>query len=436
MPQLVQAAMMAAFGTGEGEGMSSYADIKINGQLLIDWGNTYNEWYFTKDDRVSSHEVELNTEAVNRFIGYRASAAQIRRRLQLAGYDIKSVEQDFNITRSLWIKDMMECLSSYHEESYSSHKLYSSVMYELSWLIKEQLEVVKSTRFEDWLIAFREYFNPKYDYVKNDISKLVAKIDGEPLLSLMHSDLFGVSERNVGICGSLFPCTSLENYAVLLLDMCSDSDLCVLDITDLVDGGWVEPFIEVGEVREGKTHFFKIFENSLVELKDIQLDESTPVLQRMIFSSVITAMEAYLSDTLKKNVLNRDAIKKRFVKNSEHLKNSGKIFISDIYEELDKLDKKIIDDIDSTSFHSVKVVTGLYEKVLLCSFPKDKVAQLTKSVEIRHDIVHRNGKTTEGSIITISKEDVENLMILVSDVVSHIDKQILDGLLDTGAEQH
>ncbi|MNG18687.1 hypothetical protein D3C84_1027750 [compost metagenome] len=80
------------------------------------------------------------------------------------------------------------------------------------------------------------------------------------------------------------------------------------------------------------------------------------------------------------------------------------------------------------------MVTGLYEKVLLCSFPKDKVAQLTKSVETRHDIVHRNGKTTEGSIINIAKEDVENLITLVSDVVSHIDKQILDGLLDTGEQ--
>jgi len=228
----------------------------------------------------------------------------------------------------------------------------------------------------------------------------------------------------------------MESYALLLLDMSNDDDICELEITDIVHGGWVDDFEDIEQVQEGKTYFYKIFENSLIELQDIKLDESTPVLQRMIFSSVITAMETYLSDTLKKNVLNRDAIKKRFVKNSDHLKNSGKIFLNDIFDELSKIDEKIIGEIDKISFHNVGTVINLYRNVLLCSFPKDKVAQLTKSVEIRHDIVHRNGKTTEGSIIHIAKEDVENLITLVSGVVSHIDKQILDGLLYTGIEQN
>ncbi|MEI4983852.1 HEPN/Toprim-associated domain-containing protein [Aeromonas caviae] len=431
MPQLVQAAMMAAFGTGEGEGMSSYANIKINGHELVWWQNSYYEWYFSKSERVRQiidrpdGELDENT-----FIGYRTTVGVIRRRLKLDGYDLEFAKQDFEHTRNIWIADMKDSLVVHNgldkPRSENKHDFYN--------VIEEQLEIVQSTSFQDWYDTFLKAKELKSEYTDYSYSFRRVEIDGEPLLSLMLSTLYGVSENNNGYLGPLFPCMNLETNAVLLLEMSKDDDICELDITDLVYSGWVDDFEDIEQLQEGKTHFYKIFENSLIELNDIKLDESTPVLQRMIFSSVITTMEAYLSDTLKKNVLNRDAIKKKFVKNSESLKRSRNISLNDIYEALDTLDERIIDEIDSISYHNVDVVTGLYKNVLLCSFPEDKIAQLKTNVEIRHDIVHRNGHKKDGSIIHIVKEDVENLITLVSDVVSHIDKQILDGLLDTGEQ--
>lgn len=411
--------------------MSSYANIKINGHELVWWQNSYYEWYFSKYERVRKiidrpdGELDENT-----FIGYQTTVDVIRRRLKLDGYDLEFAKQDFEQTRNIWIADMKDSLVAHN----GLNKPRSENKFDFYNVIEEQLEIVQSTSFQDWYNTFLKAKELRSEYTDSFYSFRRVEIDGEPLLSLMLSTLYGVSENNNGYLGPLFPCMNLETNAVLLLEMSKDDDICELDITDLVYSGWVDDFEDIEQLQEGKTYFYKIFENSLVELQGIKLDESTPILQRMIFSSVITTMEAYLSDTLKKNVLNRDAIKKRFVKNSESLKRSKNISLNDIYEELDKLDKKIIDDINSTSFHNVDVVTGLYKNVLLCSFPKDKVAQLNENVDKRHDIVHRNGKTKDGSMIYISKEDVEELIELVSDVVSHIDKQILDGLLDTGSE--
>ncbi|WP_349918210.1 HEPN/Toprim-associated domain-containing protein [Aeromonas veronii] len=410
--------------------MSSFSDIKINGHELECWQNSYYEWYFKNADRIREIRSFVDESGNDRFIGYRATARTIRRRLQLDGHTLESAKQDFDQTREVWINDMRDSLNYYEitkgEGSSSSVEFYET--------IKRQLETVKNTSFQEWTAKIIEGQSKRIEYHNYSFSYEEVVIENEPLLSLMLSPLFGVTDNNMGFKGSLFPCMELESFAIVLLDMCKDDDICELDITDIVDGGWVDDFEDIEQIQDGKTYFYKIFENSLIELTDINLDESTPVLQRMIFSSVITAMEAYLSDTLKKNVLNRDAIKKRFVKNSEHLKNSGKIFLNDIFDELGKLDEKIIGEIDKISFHNVGTVINLYKNVLLCNFPNDKKAQLSKSVEIRHDIVHRNGKTTDGSIIHIAKEDVENLIMLVSDVVSHIDKQILDGLLYTGNE--
>ncbi|MFQ2773034.1 HEPN/Toprim-associated domain-containing protein [Aeromonas caviae] len=419
--------------------MGSFAEIRINGIELESWKNTYYEWYFTRSDRVREvyDDIEGNEHEQKSFIGYRISVETLKRRLQLDGYDLESAKRDFENTINIWISDMVESLDHYKSERDRSITHYARAEEINSFFIKNissQLEIARSATFEEWCSKIIEAKLKKYEYYDTNLRMEPVEIENEPLLSLMLSELFGVYDERLGVGGSIFPCMQIESLAVVLLSKCDNDDICELDITDLVGGGWVDDFEDIEQVQAGKTHFYKIFENSLIELKDIKLDESTPVLQRMIFSSVITAMEAYLSDTLKKNVLNRDAIKKRFVKNSEHLKNSKRISLNDIFDELIKLDEKITDEIDSISYHNVDVVTGLYKNVLLCSFPNDKIARLSKSVEIRHDIVHRNGHKKDGSIIHIAKEDVENLITLVSDVVSHIDKQILDGLLDTGEQ--
>ena len=92
--------------------MSSWADIKIKGHELISWQNTYDPWFFTKADRVRHIVDEENKYNYDNFIGYRTTVATLRRRLQLAGYNLKTLERDFNDTRSLWIENMKEMLES------------------------------------------------------------------------------------------------------------------------------------------------------------------------------------------------------------------------------------------------------------------------------------------------------------------------------------
>lgn len=410
--------------------MSSQSEITINGHTLVNWGSTYYEWYFIKSDRQRYVEQDLEKDEVEKFIGYRAKASVIRKRLQLDGYDNNSLELDFNETRAKWIKDMKEMLSSYREDySKKGDAYYLTMVNE----INEQLSLVQKTSFEEWKAAFPEALRLKDEHIPNIIGGYEVKIENEPLLSLMLSPLIGVYDQDYGFAGSMFPCMQMESYATLLLDICEDDDRCELDITDIVDGGWVDDFDDIFQLKEGKTFFYKIFENALIEIKDIKLDNSTPVLQRMIFSSVITAMEAYLSDTMKRYVLNRHAIKRRFVESYSSFTNK-KIQANTVFSFMDSLDREITNEIDKISFHNINLVTGLYKNVLLCEFPKDKVARLSDSVDIRHDIVHRNGFNKDKELIHIEKEDVIELIELVTDVVSYIDKQILDGIINSDTE--
>ncbi len=316
--------------------MGSYADIKINGHILVEWKNTYDEWYFTKSDR--AREIAQADEERD-FIGYRAPVSTIRRRLQLAGYDRKSLEHDFNETRELWIKEMKESLDYYsqvaaiHNEQYDVH---------MASVIPKKLEVLRSTTLEQWIKHFPEALDKTDLSFDNFDDEVDVNIPNKPLLSFMLSPLHGIPNHyHHRFSGAIFPCMQMESYAILLLDMCKDDDLCELDITDIVNGGWVDDFDDIEQVQSGETTFFKIFKKSIDEIQSIELNKATPVLQRMIFSSVITAMEAYLTDTMKRHVLNRHAIKRRFVESYHSFKNL-EIKGNDIFKYLDELDRKIL----------------------------------------------------------------------------------------------
>ncbi|WP_219812534.1 hypothetical protein [Aeromonas sp. ASNIH4] len=154
----------------------------------------------------------------------------------------------------------------------------------------------------------------------------------------------------------------------------------------------------------------------------------------MIFSSIITAMEAYLSDTMKRNVLSRHAIKRRFVETYKSF-SSNELTENHIFKYLDGLDKKIRYYLDrEISFHDTKHIKTLYEGVLNCKLQQDTLALIRGYASTRHDIIHRNGRDRNGDAVDISIEDIERLLDVVIDFITDIDKQILDGLLGTGNE--
>lgn len=397
--------------------MGSFADININNQELLSWKNTYDEWFFTKQDRV--REVH-DDEDLQDFIGYKIDAKTLKRRLQLAGYDLRSAEQDFNEVKSSWVLEMKETLELCKNNP-------DSIYVDDVEQILADLKIVESHSFQDWLQTLPKVLDKSSADFDTDYFNPKVIIDGEPLLSFMLSAFYSVCDENQGFAGTTFPCKHVETYAVVLLAHCDDESECVLDITDIVNGGWVTDFDDIAEVQAGETKFHQNFCTSLDELAVLNESMENATLQRMVFASVITAMEAYLSDTMKSHVLNRSAVKRRFVES--HIVFKEKVAKMDVFTFLDTLDKTLNTEIDKISFHNIDTVKELYQKVLACDFPEDKLDQLRPSVFARHDIVHRNGKKSDGFSVDVSQQDVIDLIELVKSLIRNIDQQIIDGLL-------
>lgn len=216
-------------------------------------------------------------------------------------------------------------------------------------------------------------------------------------------------------------------FALLLLDICNEDDKCILDLTALVRDGWVDDSYIVSSSLNSK--FYDNFIVTLCKLGLLNEERENQILQRMIYSNVITAMESYLSDTIKRTVLSRKAIKIRFIE--KHKAFSEKIKINEIFEYIDKIDKIISDEIEKISFHNVVTVKNLYIDVLDCDFNHIEVSRLIDYVSIRHDIVHRNGMKTNGDIIYLSQDDVTVMMDFVQLFIDGIETKMASSRIDS-----
>ena len=74
-------------------------------------------------------------------------------------------------------------------------------------------------------------------------------------------------------------------------------------------------------------------------------------------------------------------------------------------------------------YHNLSKVGRLYRSVLVVVFPKD-LSKIYRAIEVRHDIVHRNGKSKSNSEVNIDKSDIHDLLEISREFIEHINKQL------------
>lgn len=144
-------------------------------------------------------------------------------------------------------------------------------------------------------------------------------------------------------------------------------------------------------------------------------------LYRLLYANIISKLEAFLCDTIVKYVLCCDNHKKKFVQNYKVL-GDQKFPMSAIYDKYESLDKIIKDSLTNIVYHNIKLVRELYKSAADIELPNTKAIE--EAIQIRHDIVHRNGKDKDGNIHSISRIDVENLSNHVLDIIYEVDNKV------------
>lgn len=142
---------------------------------------------------------------------------------------------------------------------------------------------------------------------------------------------------------------------------------------------------------------------------------------KMVFTNTITVLEAYLSEYFIGRVESEPHSLRKFVESNKDFKQK-KISLSEIFNEKDNIENYTKEYLVDLLWHNIPKIKVLFQNTLGVDFP-DNSENLIKATHLRHDLVHRAGKTKEGQVINLTQEDVTSLIDEVVKLASHIEEK-------------
>lgn len=173
------------------------------------------------------------------------------------------------------------------------------------------------------------------------------------------------------------------------------------------------------------TDYFNEFNKSIKNIKELtEITSINITLQphyfNMLYSSVITSLETYLSDALKFHLSNKEEFLINFVETFQDFKNK-KCNFNDIFNLCNSIENTVEEGLRSFLYHNLPKIQGIYKSTFNITF--NPISELNQLILIRHDLVHRNGKDKNGNVHNIQKEDIIKLCDKTSSFIINIENQ-------------
>ena len=155
------------------------------------------------------------------------------------------------------------------------------------------------------------------------------------------------------------------------------------------------------------------------KLNDIDLEGEglNRILKRQIFIGTFGTLETFLSDTFINLTINDDKYFRNFIETYPGFRQR-KFDLNKIFLEQDKLKVTVKKTMLDIIYHDLPKVSKMYQATFKISFPELK--SIIKSVQTRHDLIHRNGKSKEGDPVIVNKDAASDLIQKVSEFVENI----------------
>lgn len=185
----------------------------------------------------------------------------------------------------------------------------------------------------------------------------------------------------------------------------------------LRDGTLYEPQMawdleEEIEWSKGNPHSvaFNDFCSQIFRLNQLMGESEDPMQQKIRFSYAVTLMESCLSEMLKSITLSSPELQRSAIINVHGLKDAT-IKVNSLLgqQSSDVIEKTIISHLSSIIYHNIDSVLKIYRAILnakIDNLPDGIIGKIKEATDLRHDIVHRNGKKANGEVNEITKEIV------------------------------
>ncbi|MBB3520980.1 hypothetical protein [Rhizobium sp. BK456] len=212
-----------------------------------------------------------------------------------------------------------------------------------------------------------------------------------------------------------------ENVWSAELEKAADVDVTI-KVDDTYD--WDEP--------EPEPDAYGIFRRALTDWRSNVRELGTPFgassRNRMLFVTAYSILEAYLSDAIIGSAMEDVSVQRKMLK-LDGLKDK-QISLETILDNPDIVREMVKTTLQGMSFHNLRAVNGMCESCFgkpILPRDKDDRALVMKSVDKRHDCVHRNGVDKEGNTHDDLTDDyLQKLGDIFAEMADSLDNAIRD----------
>jgi len=187
-----------------------------------------------------------------------------------------------------------------------------------------------------------------------------------------------------------------------------------------------DPYEDQLDAILSNTEFYRTFSDEIESLRvlnslvigDLNAQKT---LKRQIHIGTIACLETYLSDAFINTVLSKKSYLRSFFASFKDFKEQ-KLGMHELLERADQAEEIAKKAMLEVIYHNLAKVQKMYESTLDISFSDFSAVQ--SDVGIRHDLVHRNGKTKKGEEIDIDTAKVDEAIVRVVNLVDQIDRKL------------
>lgn len=181
-------------------------------------------------------------------------------------------------------------------------------------------------------------------------------------------------------------------------------------------------YVEQYQAITSNKHFYESFlramdSAAILNEYEIVEGELTLTFKRQIYVSIMAALEAFLSETFINLTNDHPEYFRNFIESYPDFKER-KIEMSRIFSEQERIKETAKKVMVEVIYHNLAKVSKMYSSTFKIDFPD--IATIAKCVHLRHDIVHRNGKTVDGKLVPLNKEMIADLIKQTSSFVREI----------------
>ncbi|MDF4259731.1 hypothetical protein P3388_25680 [Vibrio parahaemolyticus] len=148
----------------------------------------------------------------------------------------------------------------------------------------------------------------------------------------------------------------------------------------------------------------------------------TNIVVKMSYAYAVTLLESYLGDTLRALISQDEQLLKNALRKFKVLKN---VKLADVAETDLDIKSLVLRYVGDVLYHNIPNVIEMYEQVLGVKLEID-ISKVIKITKLRHDIVHRNGRTIDGSTISIGAQDFTQAISDIKEFTGALQRAIND----------